>query len=280
VLLSGGGFIVYSLTRPQPVISITSDYSVGKVPAGSTSTVFHVRGHNFAGSSAVTFLLDGIPAPGNPEAHSDTNGNVTTDLTITNSWSVGSHTLTAKDAGNDTTKQGISLTVVPQGQAHTPGPNDALPDDGSGSIDATIQIQDTATGQVFGVKETLTITGGADPNGGKVCGSTDDGQPHTDTQSLTNGVTVHETITLTCSGTYKGGKLTYIEKATSDKIEYSNGLTCTAQAPFVLEHLEGTFSDHTTIKGTFSSDPPTFNCNKGGARTYNARTGTWTGQLV
>lgn len=281
LLVGGGGYAVYQLTRPQPVISITSDYNVGKIPAGSTSTVFHVRGHNFAGSSAVTFLLDGIPVSGNPDAHSDTNGNVTTDLIITNGWPVGSHTLTARDAGNDTTKQGISLTIVEQGQAHTPGPYGSPPDDSSGSVNANIQIQDSVTGQTAMASETLTITGGPDPKGGKVCGSDDDGQVHTATADAGNGVTIQESVAATCSGTYKGGKLTYVETVTSEKLDFSNGLSCTAKVPYVGQHLEGSFTDHNTIKGTFTRDTFTLTCNQNrGTRTSDPETGTWAGQLL
>src|SRR5713101_6220193 len=123
VILAGAGAgLVYFLTRPQPVINVTSNYKVGVVPAGSTSTVFHVSGQKFSGNSAITFLLDGTPAPGGPSAHSDANGNVNADLTITNGWPVGSHTLTAEDASNYKTNIGSAVTIVPQGQAHTPGP--------------------------------------------------------------------------------------------------------------------------------------------------------------
>src|SRR5256885_15000753 len=59
VILAGAGAgLVYFLTRPQPVINVTSNYKVGVVPAGSTSTVFHVSGQKFSGNSAITFLLD------------------------------------------------------------------------------------------------------------------------------------------------------------------------------------------------------------------------------
>src|SRR5690242_5852982 len=40
--------ILYALTRPQPLISVTSDYQFGRVPAGSTSTALHVEGRQFS----------------------------------------------------------------------------------------------------------------------------------------------------------------------------------------------------------------------------------------
>src|SRR6266852_4579714 len=190
VILAGAGAgLVYFLTRPQPVINVTSNYKVGVVPAGSTSTVFHVSGQKFSGNSAITFLLDGTPAPGGPSAHSDANGNVTADLTITNGWAVGSHTLTARDAGNYTTNTGIPVTIVPQGQAHTPGPNASPPDDMTFSLNVNIQAQDTKTGkQITPFLETLMIKGQPDPAGGTICRqSLNSGQSQTYDSTFNSG---------------------------------------------------------------------------------------------
>jgi hypothetical protein len=62
---------------------------------------------------SIVFLLDERPAPGAPNAHSDANGNVQANLTITDDWTFGSHTLTAKDAHNDVTRTGVSIKVIP-----------------------------------------------------------------------------------------------------------------------------------------------------------------------
>src|SRR5260370_16128284 len=35
---AGGGVAAYLLNRPQPVMSVTSDYRVASIPAGSTGT--------------------------------------------------------------------------------------------------------------------------------------------------------------------------------------------------------------------------------------------------
>ena len=276
----GGGIAAYFLTRPQPVITVISDFKVGSNPTGSTGTALHVSGRQFSGTSVITFLLDGTPVPGNQLVQSDADGNVRTDLTITSGWAVGNHTLTAKDAGGYTTKAGMTVAIVPQGQAHTPGPNGAPPDDSSFTLNANLQVQDAVTGQQLGtVAEALTISGKPDPAGGTVCQSVDDGQQHTSTGSTSNGLTYRETFVWSCSGTYKGGKLSYTEMATSDTVVFSNGVSCVTQ-PYVYQHIEGTFSSHNTISGTLSSDSITVNCNRGvGIQHSDARKGSWTGQM-
>jgi hypothetical protein len=277
----GGGIVAYMLTRPQPVMSVTSTYQVGSTPAGSTGTILHVSARSFSGSSAITFLLDNTPVASGQNVSSDPNGNVKAELTITTAWVVGNHTLTAKDASGYTTKVGMPVAIVPQGQAHTPGPNGAPPNDISFTLNANLQVQDAGTGKQFGsTTETLTVTGKPDPSGGTVCQSIDDGQPHTYNGNTGNGITYRETYVWSCSGTYKGGKLSYIETATSDKVGFSNGLSCVAHTPYVFEHLEGTFTSQNTISGTLSSDSITADCNRGiGTQLTNASKGSWTAQL-
>jgi hypothetical protein len=277
----GGGVAAYLLTRPQPVMSVTSSYQVGSTPAGSTGTVLHVSARSFSGSSAISFLIDNAPVAGSQNVSSDANGNVSTDLTITTAWAVGNHTLTAKDASGYATKAGVTVAIVPQGQAHTPGPNGAPPDDMSFTLYASVQTQDAGTGKQLGsMTETLMITGKHDPTGGTVCQANDDGQTHTDTGSISKGVTYRESYVLSCRGTYKGGKLTYTETATSDKADFSNGLSCVARTPYVYEHLEGTFTSQNTISGTFTTGSITADCNQGiGTQQSNAGRGSWTAQL-
>jgi len=283
VILGGAvGGIAYFLTRPKPVISVTSNYKVGVVPAGSTGTVFHVSGQKFSGNSTVTFLLDGTPAPGNPDAHSDANGNVRADLRVTGGWAVGSHTLTARDAGNDTTRDSASVTIVPQGQAHTPGPNGSPPDDMSFSLNANIQAQDTVTGkQLTPFQEILTITGRPDPAGGTVCRqSLNSGQSQTFDGTLNNGtINYHETYTETCSGTYKGGKLSYTETVTSDQYSLPNHVTCTPNTPYTYTQLAGIFTAPTTISGTFSGSSVKALCTDQTTVTFDGLNGTWTGTM-
>jgi len=279
--VSGGGIVAYLLTRPQPVISVTSTYHVGSTPAGSTGTVLHVSARSFSGSSAITFLLDNAPVASGQNVSSDANGNIKADLRITTAWAVGNHTLNAKDASGYVTKVGMAVAIVPQGQAHTPGPNGAPPDDMSFTLNASMQAQDAGTGKQLGsTTETLIITGKPDPSGGSVCQSLDDGQPHSYSGNAGNGITYRETFIWSCSGTYKGGKLSYTETATTDKVDFSNGISCVAHTHYVSEHLEGTFTSQNTISGTLSSDSITADCNRGiGTQLTNASKGSWTAQL-
>jgi predicted component of type VI protein secretion system len=50
--VGGGGVVAYLLTRPQPVMSVTSTYQVGSTPAGSTGTVLHISARSFSCSTA------------------------------------------------------------------------------------------------------------------------------------------------------------------------------------------------------------------------------------
>lgn len=266
---AGGGAAAYFLSRPQPTISLTSTYTTASTPAGATGTTFKVSGQKFSGGSAITFLLDGKPLTGGQAVSSNSSGAVSATLTVTDGWSVGSHTLTARDASGYLTQKGAALTIVTPGQAKTPGPNGAPSDDASGTVLASVQSSDGSEAI------SLKVTGKAD--GGSVCRDADDGQSHS-TSGTTSGVGYTETTVATCSGSYKGGKLTYTETVTSDKIVFDNGVTCTAQVPYVARHLEGTFTNHTSLNGSYTSDAVTVNCDHGlGSSTTNAGQGTWTG---
>src|SRR6266699_5277532 len=279
-VMGGAGIAAYQLTRPQPVISVTSDYHVRSTPAGSIGTAFHVSGHKFSGTSVITLLLDGLSVSGTSRVASDASGNVKVDVTVTNGWAVGSHILTAKDADGNLTKVAASVIIVPQGQAHTPGPNGAPADDKSFDLDVSVQNQDAATGKHGSYTALLVVTGRPDPAGGTVCQFEDNGQPQTYNGDAGNGITYIETTTSTCSGTYKGGKLSYIETGTSDKVDYSDGVSCITHQPYVAQHLEGTFNAPNSISGNFTEDSATAYCNQGAGIIHrDALTGTWTGQL-
>jgi hypothetical protein len=282
-IIGGAGIAAYQLTRPQPVICVTSDYHVGSTPAGSTGTVFHVSGHKFSGTSVITVLLDGLSVPSSSRVASDANGNVKVDVTVTNNWAVGSHILTAKDADGNVTRVAAPVIIVPQGQAGTPGPNGAPADDKSFTLDVNVQSSDVTTGKPGSYTYQLIITGRPDPAGGTVCQSTDNGQPTTYNGDGGNGITYIVTASTTCSGTYKGGKLSYTKTATSYKADYSNGISCVVNQPFVFGHLEGTFNAPNGISGNFTFDSYTAYCNKGGGTAvpiqFYAAKGTWTGQL-
>lgn len=280
ILVAGGGVAVYLLTRPQPVISLTSEYHFGSTAAGSTGTVFHLSGQRFSSNSAISFLLDGTPAPGGLSVHSDAGGNFKMNLIVTDGWTVGTHTLTAKDASKHVTKMGIRVQIVPQGQAHTPGPHGAPADDMLFSLNISIQAQDGRTGQqLTPSQQILTIKGQRDPVGGTVCQSLDNGQTQTFNGTLNGGrVTYRETYTQTCSGTYKGGKLAYIQTVTSDQYTLADGASCMPKTPYMYEQLIGTFTALNTVSGVYSLDAITASCSNGNSLTFGAAKGIWTGQ--
>lgn len=271
---AGGGIAFYIVHLPQPTISLTSDYAVGSTPAGATATTFRLSGHKFSNTSTITFLLDNAAVPGNSPVQSDSNGNTTATLTVTDDWSVGNHTITAKDAAGYVTKVGVSITIVTAGQAKTPGPHGAPTDSANGSVIATIQASGSSE------EVTLKVTGS--DNGGTVCRNEDNGQPRTRT-GTSDGLLYTETLVSTCSGNYKGGALTYTETVTKDVILFSNGVICTAQTPYVSNHLEGSFTNATAINGTYANDAVTATCKLGTisrSTTVPATRGTWTGNFT
>lgn len=278
VLAGGGGGIFYIVNLPRPTISVTSTYDQGSQHIGASTTTFTISGQKFSHSSAITFLLDGAAMPGNSTVLSDSNGNLpSTTLTVTDSWTVGSHTITAKDASGYTTQASVKVQIVTPGQSKTPGPHGAPTDSASGTIDATIQLSDGSTSTM-----TLNVTGS--DSGGKVCGAEDDGQPHAHDHITDQGDTITETLVTTCSGSYKNGKLSYTETATSDKVEFTSGtlkgVTCTAQTPYTLAHLEGSFTSNAAANGSFNQDLITATCSlSGSTQTISspAAQGTWTG---
>ena len=280
VLGAGGGFLIYHfLTLPKPVISITSKFHAGSVNAGSTGTSLHVTGQKFSTNSPITFLLDGTPAAGSTNIPSDANGNVITDLTISSAWIVGDHTITAKDGNGYTTGTGIPVKIVPQGQANTPGPNGAPPDDMKFTINISIQVTDTTTGKSLGsFSQTLNVTGQPDPAGGIVCQSRDNGQPQSTPGTFTGGGSYTEVLVYQCSGSYKAGKLSYVETVTSDKYMLSDGGTCTVSTPYMYERLQGTFTASTAVSGRFNATGTKANCTDNTTVTSNPLSGKWTGQ--
>ncbi len=175
--------------------------------------------------------------------------------------------------------------IVPQGQAHTPGPNGAPPDDTSYVVRVTIQRQDADTGeQLQPWYQSITVTGRPDPVSGSVSQERDNGQPMTVNGDLGNGLTYKESVVFQGSGTYKTGKLAYTETATSDKMIVYQGssiiATCESKLPYAWEKLDGTFSDHNTFSGTYSSDSTTLYCSNGKQLTSIAEKRTWTGTVA
>lgn len=315
VLSATGAGITYLLTRPQPVITATSAYQVGKVPAGSATTTLQVAGRQFAANSGITFLLDGQPAPGSQLVPSDEHGRFEADLTITARWKVGAHHLTARDMNGNVTKSGVTVQVVPQGAAHTPGPNGApaddtahfilyittvLPNNEPGAVALVPSFASTSGGPVM-----LTVQGRPDPAGGAVCDpQNDDGQPHTVEYNyappgpmpitLPDGTTItvtpilsgggpeltKQTTEYTCSGLYQGGKIRYTETNTIYQEVYSNGVTCSLSAPRITYQFQGAFTSPGIAGGTYSVPASSVPCSDGSSEQTSAETGTWIGILV
>ena len=275
VILGGGGTAGYLLTRPKPTITISSDYKVGATPAGAAQTVLHVAGEKFSGSSSITFLLDGQPAPGAQTFQSDNSGVVNATLTVTADWAVGTHTITAKDASGYVTQTGVQVQIVHPGEANTPGPNGSPSNSVSFSVAVVIDSKDFGT-----INETLIITGKSD-SGGTVCQARDDGSTqfsYSSTLNFTDGTSLPytETTTNSCSGTYAAGHLTYNETTVTDVWDFGGGTQCQGDS-HKMQILTGDFSDAKTISGTYSEDKISLNCTyKGQPITVSADTGTFT----
>jgi hypothetical protein len=269
---------------PRPVMRVQSRYHQGGLPAGSATTTLHISGKWFSYHSPITFLLDDRLAPGSQHAQSDALGQVEADLTVTSDWQPGRHILTAKDAEGYVTRSGQQLAIVAQGEAGTPGPNDAPADDASFTLAVAVQVQNPIPGASGSFQETLSVTGQADPAGGTVCQARDNGQPFTqtgdvlDVDGMPTGITYQETLTTACSGSYKGGQLSYTETATSDQYVLSNGQTCQTSAPYTLQALSGSFASATTISGDWSAASPIITCQSGFVFPQRpAQQGTWSG---
>jgi len=270
VVGGSGGFALYQSTRPKPIITVTSKYLDGSTPVGATSTDgFTIKGTNFTHSSAITFYADGKAVPSDKPVLSDANGAVTGTLAVGPTWTPGFHNLTAKDADGYTTKLTVKVEIVVAGKNNTPGPNGAPTDAANMIVTAAITSG--------GSSSTATLT----VKNGSVCSSEDDGQPHSTNQTTSDGTAYVATIVQACSGTYVSGKLTYTETVSVFKIVYANGINCSVSKPFVSRHLEGSFSNGTTVSGTYSADTITLDCDHGlGSVPIAAENGTWTGLAV
>jgi hypothetical protein len=270
ILGSIGAGVWYLLPKPQPVISVDSDFKAESSLVGATDTTFKIIGQKFSSNSLVTFLLDGKPVPGNQPVQSDSNGNVSANIKVTNDWSVGNHTLSAKDASNYETKLTVPVKIVQAGESKTPGPNGAPSNDAKGTVAAVVTVDGKQTPDKLSLN---TMTYGA------VCRERDDNQSHAYQSDVGNGVTVVVTITASCSeGSYSSGKVIYVETVTSAKAQYSNGVTCTFRTPFVNQRWEGTFTSATNVSGTYTTQAVTFDCDHGqGSQTASSTSGTWTG---
>lgn len=298
ILVATGGGTLYALTRPQPLITVTSNYQLGSVPAGAATTALHVAGKQFSANSAITFLLDGHPAPGSQIVPSDENGAFEADVTVTARWTIGTHQLTARDASGYTTKSSVNVVVVHQGEAGTPGPYGAPADDTAHFTLYVTILPQLVVGQnalplnLGSDTLVLTVQGRPDPAGGAVCNlPTDDGQSHNTGISLAPGGSIiyfapvgstgafvfptKVTTAYTCSGAYQGGTINYTEMNTVDTEVYSNGVTCKLPSPRISSQLQGAFNSATTATGTYNVPASALKCSNGTTQKTIAETGTW-----
>ena len=139
------------------------------------------------------------------------------------------------------------MTIVQPGQANTPGPNGAPPDD------VTFRLKVTNADNIadpFSKNTVLIVTGHPDPEGGSVCSPDAHGQSFTFNETTSNERPFTKTLTATCSGTYKAGQISYVETSTSIKISYqSNGVNvhCMLNNPTVDLRLTGAYVGNNTL---------------------------------
>jgi hypothetical protein len=195
-----------------------------KIPVGADSTKLQIEGKNFATNSTITVLLDSTEIDTHTE--SDASGNFSTDLIVTSDWPIGQYTLTARDGRNNMANNGEEIIIVQQGEAHTPGPNGAPTNDATFTVDVSAQGRwDDNTR--FDTTLVLKVTGQYHP---QVCTDYADDTPQSGTITF-EGQTFQDQSTYTCTGTYKGGMITYTETLQAMNIFDSKGNTCSLSSP-------------------------------------------------
>ena len=258
----------YVLIRPQPTISVGSDYTMRSIPIGAAATVFHISGQRFSSNSRITFLLDRHIVPGSQPVFSDSSGHVSASLKVSDKWSLGPHLLTARDASNYLTQYGKQIDIVNPGEASTPGPNGAPTDSGDFNVIFTVTRQDALTGEPLNSFKATIIVHGLAPANQQVCrAQVDNGQTESYIGSDSIGL-YQEIFAWTCSGSYKDGKLRYIETAIVDTITYFNGMVCIANTPYTFIQLDGTFSAADAIGGVYTAATVQYSCNQGVEAAY------------
>ncbi|MBX5456989.1 MAG: hypothetical protein IRZ31_08815 [Thermogemmatispora sp.] len=266
----------------QPTINVESKYSVGSTPAAATGTQLYVSGQHFAPSAKVNFALDGqVLAGSSSQGTSNNQGGLAVYLSVSNLWPLGSHQLTAIDTSTNKKTAGVTVVIVPQGQAHTPGPHGAPPDDADFQLNVQIRGKDS-NGQMISSSLQLVVTGQPDPAGGTVCASDDDQLAHTYDGSV-QGVPYHQRWISRCEGTYKQGQIRYTRLMVEDSYVFTKDgtqITCTAQASFVAMTLVGSFTSSQGASGDYQSPYTPLQCDHGATDYLPSATGTWTAVLA
>jgi hypothetical protein len=260
---------------------VTSKYYDKGTLAGASDTTLQVSGKQFAANSAITFLLDNTVIRQDMQAVSNTSGNFTTNLTITPAWSVGQHKLTAHDASNNTTNSVIPLSIVQQGYNGTPGPNGAPTNTATFKIITVTHLQSGSTVNTY--EPELYITGQSDSQGGTVCSSGDDGSQQKNSFTLSDGTLVNEVSTYTCSGTYKGGHVTYNDALNTDTLSDAGGSCSLNQSQPNFIQMTGDYTTSHQFSGTITVN--SVNANQYTCTgdlimsTSSGGTGTWIGTV-
>lgn len=272
---------VLVMVLAAPVLSVISPYAQGSLPAGSTGTALDFSGKRFALDTTVTLLLDGMPLDTLTPIMSDSRGRISGMLSVSADWPLGTHSLTAQDAVGNMTKTAAALVIVPQGEAGTPGPNGAPPDDKTFGLTMTVTAKDTS-GQAIDFSQFIIVTGHPDPAGGTPCSPQDTGpgQSQTYTGTLDNSTeTFTEMITLVCQGTYMAGQVLYIEMGISDIFVLGSGMRCVDSTPYIYAAYQGNFTSAGAFSGVYYRDYFQADCPDGSAIYRNSAAGTWTGEV-
>lgn len=286
VIVAGVGLAweAHLFGHPQPVITLTSSYQSQNIPVGAAGTTFHISALQFASGSSITFLLDQSVLKNTPPLQSDGDGNFTIDLPITADWQLGPHQLTARDADGNLTSKGVIVRIVAPGVAGTPGINGAPTDSASFTLHLTVRARQDSDHTELTYTYTLIITGHPDPLGGSVCAAGDDKHPIFTQNTDPNGVTYKRTSVYACSGTYKGGVLSYLEILQSEQIVGSDGSTCQLKSSQPNLQITGSYNAQHIFSGQatyVTTSAAGYTCDQPNS-TYQetGNQGTWTATIA
>src|SRR5262249_46828478 len=130
------------------------------------------------------------------------------------------------------------------------GPNGSPTNTGTFKIYMVIQLQ----GNTYSYE--LDIKGQSDTQGGTVCAPRDNGSPQTKSYT-SNGTAITETVTTGCSGTYKGGQITYNEILEKDDYTDANGDSCTLNNSVTsFIQITGSYTTFQMFSGNITQNNP------------------------
>ncbi|TMC23547.1 MAG: hypothetical protein E6J34_02395 [Chloroflexi bacterium] len=154
------------------------------------------------------------------------------------------------------------------------------------AANATFQVKISVQGQYdanhgpFVNNNTLTVTEG------KVCSPEANGQVQHITGPTTNGQSYTEDAKLSCTGTYQGGEITYIEtyiSAVFSLTDQGNKYTCQLLKPGPRQKLSGHYTTQGNFSGTITVNAfpqSAFSCTSNINYELFGGTGTWSGTIT